>query len=52
MLSTTVRDAYYTPIEGISNTVTWHLNDPYLASLIIIAPQDQACLCMVIYVWL
>lgn len=31
MLSTTVTDAYYTPITGISNTLTKHLNDPKTA---------------------
>ena len=31
MLTTTDRDAYYTPIEGISNSVTWYLNDPWKA---------------------
>ena len=33
MLSTIVGDAYYIPITGISNSVTWRLNKPYLASL-------------------
>ena len=36
MLSTTIADAYYTPITGISNTLTEHLNDHKLPSL----PKD------------
>ena len=36
MLGTTVTDAYYTPITGISNTLTEHLNDHKLPSL----PKD------------
>ena len=36
MLGTTVTDAYYTPITGISNTLTKHLNDYKLPSL----PKD------------
>lgn len=31
MLSTTVTKALYTLITGISNNVTWHLNDPWKA---------------------
>ena len=36
MLGTIVTDAYYTPITGISNTLTKHLNDHKLPSL----PKD------------
>ena len=36
MLSTIVTDAYYTPITGISNALTKHLNDHKLPPL----PKD------------